>query len=330
MKRLTLTLAITAVLWAPAAAQDASAAAGTSAADTTRLEQMTPEELFLRASSSALQFAPMLAPSRRILVREHEAHLPYLVTKLDTDDPRERIALEDVLFKIGEPAVLPLIDAMATELDRQDTSRGVRLASSILGRLGDDRAVPALEDAASHPDWKVRSSAAAALGRIGSADSAGAVALMLDDPNEVVRTSACVALTRLAKESGGTLPDSTMDDLVSRLNDRSYAVRFSAADALAACGERAFDRLRKLALRGEGRPRILAIIALGKIGSRDAMPVAMDLTDSPSWVVRGYAARVLGGKNAGGRERRALDRLVGDSSPFVAFCAERSLENAQR
>ncbi len=322
MRYLLLAMALAVFAATPAAAQQT--ATEQAPPDTAQLAQMTPEELFLRASSSALQFAQMIAPSRRALIREHERSLPYLVTKLDTDDPRERIALEDVLFRTGEPAVDPLIEAMKTELERTDTSRGARLAASILGRLGDERAVPALESASDHQDWKVRSSAVGALGRIGSPASEHPIASRLTDSNEVVRTAACVALKRLASAEGAP-SKSTIDDLVKRLDDSSYAVRYSAADALASCGEEAESRLEALARGGGDRRAALATRALGATGTRAARRVLRDLTRSESWLVRGYAALGLGGPQASRSAVRTLSRMAEDPHPFVSSCARHAL-----
>ncbi len=330
---LAMTLATFAV--ATAAAQEP--ATEQAPPDTALLAQMAPEELFLRASSSALQFADMIAPSRRALISEHERTLPYLITRLDTDDPRERIALEDVLFKIGDPAVPPLIEAMGIELEREDTSRGARLASSILGRLGDVRALPALESAAEHGDWKVRSTAVAALGRIGSETSEQVIASKLGDPNEVVRTAACVALKRLASTDNG-LSGETMDLLAARLGDSSYAVRYSAADALASCGSSAEEKLEGLASGGdvrgtapgkEERIAALAARALGDVGTRDARQALRSLAESPSWLVRGYAALGLGGAEVGRKDLGTLSRLADDAHPFVRACAATALEKSE-
>ena len=91
--------------------------------DTSWLDELSPDALFLRASSSALQFQSMIEPARKRLVREHEISLPYLVTRLDTDDARERHALEDILVRIGEPAVEPVIEAFRSEVMR-DLGKG--------------------------------------------------------------------------------------------------------------------------------------------------------------------------------------------------------------
>lgn len=325
MRLTVLVLVVAALALTQVPARSAPPDSQAADADTASLAQLSPEQLFLRASSSALQFEHMLAPSRRMLVRDYERSLPYLISRLDTDDPRERIALEDLLVKIGDPSVEPLIDAMAQELERDDTSRGARLASSIMGRLGDERAIPSLVPATTHADWKVRSSAVAALGRIGSSSPVEAVAHLLDDPNEVVRSAACVALKRIADAENGTLGEAAMARLADSLDDSNYAVRYSAASALTACRGHAAGRLETLALHGRGHSQLLAIRALGGVGSRRALDALRSFADSGSWLIRGEAALALGNASAAARDRRVLERMALDPHPFVASCARQAL-----
>jgi HEAT repeat protein len=298
------------------------------AADTTGLVELSPEELFLRASSSALQFQHMLAPSRRLLVRNREESVPYLVTQLDTDSPRERLALEDVLVKIGDPSVLPLIDALAAELDRGDTSRGARLAASILGLLGDDRTVDGLAAAALHNDWKVRSSAVAALGRVAAPRSVPTLLALLDDPNEVVRKSAAVALARISDESDQGLDETVVRRLAQSLDDEHYSVRYGAARALAHCGGVAENVLEELARGGDDDPStLLSLRALGELATPGARAVLRSLLDADSWLVRGHAAMALGAADPGARDLDKLEDLLSDPHPFPAFAAAEALRS---
>ncbi|MFH1502575.1 MAG: HEAT repeat domain-containing protein [Candidatus Eisenbacteria bacterium] len=297
-------------------------------ADTTGLALLSSEELFLRASSSALQFQHLIAPSRRLLVRNHAESVPVLVTKLDTDSPRERLALEDVLLKVGDAAVQPLIDALGAELVRDDTSRGVRLAASILGRLGDERGGDALVAAARHHDWKVRSAAAEALGRIAAPGPVPTLTLLLGDANEVVRKSAAAALARVAERGGHGLDESAVAGLTAALSDPNYSVRYGAARALAQCGDRAWDRLERLALDGEGPARLMALRALGEIGSPRARGVLRELLESESWVVRAHAATALGSAGPDRAARRKLESMLGDRHPLPAFAAARALRES--
>ncbi len=328
-----LTILIGALLLATTVhAVDADAADADAPPDTVALAKLTPEELFLRASSAALQFESMRAPSRRILVREYEDSIPYLVTQLDTDGPRERHALEDLFVRIGEHAVEPLIDAFREELAKEETTRGVRMAAGILGKLEDGAAVPALVEAKEHPNWKVRSSVAGALGRIGDPGAVPALLSLLEDENEIVRKGAGVSLKRTAEkaEEGDAPGEDVVASLVDALDDRYYSVRYSAADALAAIGEPAIPALRAAAGPGGGPEALLAIRALGAIGSTDSLKFLRELLASDSWVVRAAAAEAAGRIGPDWRTVDALERMLEEEEhPFVVLRVAEALESEE-
>jgi HEAT repeat protein len=306
----------------------AAAQAQPSVADTTDLVNMTPEELFLRASSSALQFEPLRAPSRRLLISNHEESMPYLVTRLDTDDPRERIALEDIFVKIGSPAVGALIDALAREIERADTTRGARLAAGILGRIGDGAAVAPLVAARGHADWKVRGAIAEALGRIGDVAASPGLVELLRDPNEVVRKSAAVGLARVAEanEDADALDEQGIDALLDALADPYYSVRWSAARALAATAEPPIEKLIGLAASAEEPAGILAVYVLGETREKDAVRTLKGLLGSASWAASAHAAEALGKIGLSGGDRRDLERMLDRGvHPFVAHKIEEAL-----
>jgi HEAT repeat protein len=308
--------------------------------DTIALVALTPEELFLRASSSALQFEHMREPSRVILVRDHERSIPYLVTQLDTDDARERHALEDVLVRIGTPAVAPVIDALLAEAARPDTTRGVRLAAGVLGRLGDPAAVEPLDSIHDHPEWKVRGAIAGALGRIGTADAVGPLVSMLTDENEVVRKSAAVGLRRVAVrgtdeeepdvEAFEALDAPVIEALVRALGDPHYSVRHSASDALARIGEPALTHLMEIVEGGTGEARLMALQAVGAIGSGDVLRGIEAALDDRDWAVRAHAAAAIGAIGPDSLATRALERLVAeDDHPLAASSAADALEKRE-
>ena len=324
---------------APAAAQEVDVEVAEP--DTTTLAGLTPEELFLRASSSALQFEHMREPSRRILVGNHEESLPYLVTRLDTDDARERHALEDILVRIGPAAAEPVIKAFLFEAGRAETTRGARLAAAVLGRIGEVCAVDPLFSIHDHHDWKLRGAIGGALGRIGTAETVSPLASLLADENEVVRKSAAVGLRRVAararddeqpdRDAAAALDRNVMESLARALGDQHYAVRYSSADALAQIGEPALSLLLEIAESGATEPRLMALRAAGEVGSRKALkPLVRALHDS-DWAVRAHAAVAIGAIGADKRSRRALERLVAsDPHPFVVASAAAALDTGDR
>jgi len=336
-------LVLVVMMAGPAASQDVSVEVGTEVAesDTAMLAELTPVELFLRASSSALQFEHMREPSRRILVSNHEESLPYLVTRLDTDDARERHALEDILVRIGTAATEPVIEAFLFEAGRTETTRGARLAAAVLGRIGDVRAADALASVHDHHDWKVRGAVGGALGRIGTAETVRPLVSLLMDENEAVRKSAAVGLRRVAvrahddeapdHDAAEALDTEVIESLARALGDPNYAVRYSSADALARIGETALPLLLEV---GEGEPveaRLMALRAAGKVGSRKALKPLVRALKDPDWAVRAHAAAAIGTIGADRRSRRALERLVAsDPHPFVVASAASALDLEDR
>lgn len=317
-------------------AADSVQSEAAAAPDTSWVFELSPKELFIRASSSALQFQHMIAPSRRRLIEDHETSLPYLVTRLDTDDARERHALEDILVRIGEPAVEPVIAAFEGEVERPDTTRGAGLAASVLGRLEHKAAVAPLSDARHHGDWKVRGAVAGALGRIGVEDAVPALVDLLDDDNEIVRKSAAFGLGRTASKAREECDcddaisvrewSDALEALSSALGDRYYAVRYNAAAALARIGEPALPALTETVRGGADHARLMALWGLGELGSDNAVSAIEDLLRSEDWVTRAHAAEAAGKLGSSGRLRRALERMRdGEEHPFVLFRIDEAL-----
>ncbi len=313
---MTIARTLAAVCVAAALAAPALAKEDVAPADTSGLAGLTPAELLVRASSNALQYSALIGPATRLLVANHEQSIPYLVTKLDTDDVRERIAVEDILFRIGGPAVVPLVDAMPGEARRTDTTRGARLACGILGRIGDSRAVDALVAIHEHDDWRLRAAVAGALGGIGDPNATRALVALLRDPNEIVRKSAAFALTQIERESPDhELPGGAASALLAALGDPYYCVRYGAATALAEMGEPVTKDLIAVAESGTDQRALLAIRALGDGRARAASGPLRRLLGSPDWAVRAEAARALGKI---GTEQKSLRMLLEhDEHPLV-------------
>ncbi|MBD3367001.1 MAG: hypothetical protein GF405_02355 [Candidatus Eisenbacteria bacterium] len=306
-------------------------AAGEAEPDTLSLRSMTPEELFIRASSAELQYRGLLEPARRLLVRRQEESIPYLVTQLDTDQPRERIALENLFVRIGEDAVPALIEALEEEALRDDTTRGARLAAYVLARIGDEAAVRPLIDQSGHGQWKMRSSVADALGHLGGPRAADALVGLLQDDDDSVRKAAAAGLDRIARDGPDVVRRHAEDALLEALDDEFYGVRFAASDALGRLGDELVPQLSRLAAEGAGRTRLLAVRSLGRIGGRDALREIAPYLDDESWTVRAHAAEAVGASGAMTRAaRRRLEELAaGDTHPLVVAKAGAALEKSE-
>jgi len=103
-----------------------------------------------------------------------------------------RRAAIDALPKMGQPAVRPLIEALA------DKRQHVRTAAAMmLGEIGDPQAVEALIKALEDEDWIVRDFAVRALGKIGDPRAVEALIQALDDKKGPVSASAASALRKI-------------------------------------------------------------------------------------------------------------------------------------
>jgi len=171
-------------------------------------------------------------------------------------DPRVRTALVDTLAAHDNPesarmllALMMLKDggmggsaatALASLRDEKTVewlytsalkragSRAARAAvAEVLGRIGEERAVPHLVKALGDSGGEVRAAAAIALGRLRHKDAVKDLVRAVRDRDMRVRIAALLAL-------GSIREPSAAEDVIKRLEDREPAVRSAAARALGA------------------------------------------------------------------------------------------------
>ncbi len=84
-----------------------------------------------------------------------------------------------------------------------------------------------------------------------------------------------------------------------------------------------FDDLVELA-RGQrfGKAREMVVLGLGRSARREAAEILIELLEDP--VVNGHAVKALG-KLRAPQAREGLERMVGDSRPWVRKEAQRAL-----
>jgi len=199
---------------------------------------------------------------------------------------RDREAAVERLVEVGEPAVLPLIQAF--ERDH------VGLLMRALGRLGDPRAVEPLLAALSQVNPHVRQDAATALGLIGDPQAIGplidAFRVESGDTEDITAwQNAAQALARLGAPA--------IEPLIAALADEDWNVRTWSADALGLLGSpQAVGPLISALSDAERQVRIDATVALGKIGDASAAEALVARLSDPfeDELVRMYAARALG------------------------------------
>jgi len=139
-------------------------------------------DLFMKASSGEVQFRDLVEPSKEDLISMGAAAVPQMITKLSTEDARERHTVEAIFKGIGDPAVPALIKALST-----DNLYQLRLASSCLGKIGNRDATPHLLGLFWHKEHTVRSATITAVGDIKDSSAVGDVINKLNDEAETVR-----------------------------------------------------------------------------------------------------------------------------------------------
>jgi HEAT repeat protein len=182
----------------------------------------------------------------------------------DTEDITAWLDAAEALAHIGEPAVGPLVAALA------DEDWLVRTSSAVaLGQLGDLRAVVPLTASLSDAELQVRLDATEALGKLGDPDAIDAVTARLNDPaeHELVRAQAAGVLGQLV--SGEVFAP-----LLNALGDPSIEVRCQALYALAeSAGPAAVELLLARTTDPDTCIRDAAVHALGRVGDESLIPL---------------------------------------------------------
>lgn len=240
--------------------------------------------------------------------------VPPLIEVLRTPRDQDRERAARVLWRIGKPAVEPLI---AFIQDRSLTAEMRAVAAHALGVIGDARATKALIQLLRDERYFVREQAAFALGQMGD----GAVEQIIEMANAAqpaTREAAVEALgsfnsprvldrinqattdanssVRMAavKALGRTGSERAVAPLLALLRDESSALRAQAAASLARLGEVALPSL--IAALKDSRPSVrqLAAEALGDIGSKQAVAGLLDLVANDLSGARPEAIEALG------------------------------------
>lgn len=187
---------------------------------------------------------------------------------LSSDNPVVRTqAIEGIQNSPWPDAVRYIEHAMG------DPHRGVRFAAAMaLGKMQDGDAAPLLVAQLNDPSPAVRAAAIYALHCVGQSQHLKELAqMLLYSSEEEVRRN--VALIFCELNDPGAKP------LLKRaLRDSDVAVRWYAYEALARAGEKeALESLVLFAHSGYGDERLIGILALGRIGDRQAVSVLRDM-----------------------------------------------------
>ena len=146
------------------------------------------DSLFKIAASGSVKFKDMVQPAIDSAAALGAPAVPWLLGKLDTKSPRERVTLLQILKKIGSPAVPGLLVSLKLE-----NGLAVERAASFLGEIGDSSAVDGLVSISGHYRWQVREQVFGSLGRMKSQRADSAIIAAMSDSIGLVRKSAAVA-----------------------------------------------------------------------------------------------------------------------------------------
>lgn len=131
-----------------------------------------------------------------------------------------------------------------------------------------NRAFPVLMDSLTGDDVGLRQQASKMLGELQLGNAALALGRMVDDPREPLRVQAAIAVARIgdARAAEPLLRASAETEPV--------LVRSAALWALGSCGDKSAVKPLGLILEqgAQGQLQVLAAIALGRIGHKDALP----------------------------------------------------------
>jgi bilin biosynthesis protein len=194
-------------------------------------------------------------------VRDPNA-VPGLIQALLTDsDPRVKSAVASALVAIGEPAVLALLEVIASEVGMTETGH----AAWALAHM-DGEALPAFYQAIDSPVSAVRCAAVAAMSAILKAhemrDERATLLIVkaLTDVDPMVRTEAATAIGNISLSV-------ELEKLLATLADPVEDVRRAGAIALGKLGDkRAIELLKRTAEGDESNSvRTLAALAIGQL-----------------------------------------------------------------
>jgi len=274
------------------------------------------DSLFIKACGGLEKYRDLAEPSKKALIEMGEEAVPYLLDKLDTQSAREKWTLIDIVSKIGEPAVMPLIESL-----KSDNKDEVKLASRILGDIKDKRAVSPLIELLDKEDFNTQSHACESLGKIGDTTAFAHISSCLKDSVEVVRKSAAVALGKMSamgRSAFGGKEGRAIPYLIEGLSDPHFSVRMSAASALVEIGEPSVKPLIELLNLSTDTIAIhLAIESLGKLEEKHATKPLLKKLEDKDWATRAFTVEALGeiGDKKGIKAIKNLKKR--EAHPFV-------------
>ncbi len=273
-------------------------------------------ELLDKASSYLEEDAKQREESIDKLVEIGLPAVPYLCTRINTDNVMEHIALVNTLIRIGEPA----LDELHRALEREE-GKAKELAIKIIARIGSEKSLNIFKKALDNPKWAFRSNAAAGLGKIKTGESREILLQLLKDEDDYVRLMALLSLADMAD-------DKIIERIVDMMDDQSFIVRFGAAEVAADYAEAAVPMLeKKLGTSGKLIVDMLIIETLGNTGSESAAAVIGNYLDDDEPLLRAYAEIAYSKTAPTSKKELVEQKLEHETDPMVRKTLERAIEN---
>lgn len=172
------------------------------------------ERLFIQASAAPQKYQYLVEPARKRLEEGADTTIPFLLSKLNSEHPRELLALRVILPRIGSRLTPRLIDTL-----HNGAKDRVGMAIHILGRLKDSSAAKDIGRKLRDPNWRIRSTAAEALLKMDAEGARRYLRVTLHDSVDVVRARIARALARIADSAD-------FPRLFRMLDDSSQLVRY--------------------------------------------------------------------------------------------------------
>jgi HEAT repeat protein/ATP/ADP translocase len=194
-----------------------------------------------------------------------------------------------------------------------------RLAAEVLGALHDREAPAVLEVRLLDPDPEVRAAVLRALVRISPEQlPAERVRVAIDDEAGVVRVAAVQAAAALGR--------AMLDEASVLASDPDASVRAELAVAIRSTDAEAARRIvADLLMAGQVDDRVHGLVAVARLGDREAVPQVLAALGDTSAEVRVAAVRALAVFPDGARARGAVLRALDDDDASVREAASLAL-----
>lgn len=182
------------------------------------------ERLFIQASALERQYKGNTRNAQEKIIAMGTKQLPFLLSKLNTDDVGEQKALSNILSGIYDKDSITLKKILIDSLSSRNFV-SVNIISKILGEKKAKECLTKFVGMLSEKDWRYRSVAAEQIGNIGNKDFTKELEFALSDEHPLVRANAAYSFCRL-------FPDNLIDILKIILEDKKYIVRIAGIKGL--------------------------------------------------------------------------------------------------